>query len=263
LGARILEIAGIGIGDELMVSGEARRMQEHDPRKVRVTFNGEHRWHRVWAYNKRIATLGERGDFQEYAARVNGLRPYTASKSAQRWTWREYRPPPGEIYLNDFETDFGRRHAGRIVLEPTIKRGAPPGKDWGWIRWNKLAWIFEREGVRVTQLGPIGTRILDGSVEHIVTSDFRAAAAVLANARGAVVHEGGQHHAAAALGLPAVVIFGGYISPAVTGYEMQTNFFTGDDLGCGMRIACEHCRAAMARIEPEQVARSFLRLLNG
>jgi hypothetical protein len=61
------------------------------------------------------------------------------------------------------------------------------------------------------------------------------------------------HHAAAALGVPAVVIFGGFISPAVTGYAAHANIFTGDDLGCGNINPCPHCRAAMERISVDQV----------
>jgi ADP-heptose:LPS heptosyltransferase len=81
----------------------------------------------------------------------------------------------------------------------------------------------------------------------------RQASAVLAGAALLISPEGGLHHAAAALGLRAVVIFGGFISPATTGYDLHRNFFTGGQ-ACGMRLACAHCAEAMARITPEEVA---------
>lgn len=248
-----------------MLSGEARRAQERDPRKVRITFNGQaFEWrkeqHAAWDGNPRIAQPDDLGDFQDLAGRVNGLRPYAARKTRERWVWREYAPPPGEIYFTSEERDFGSRYAGRVILEPHIKRGASPNKEWGWVRWNKLAWLLGRRRVRVTQLGPHGTPLLDGA-DFVATADFRSAAAVLAHARAAVVPEGGLHHACAALGVPAVVLYGGFISPAVTGYESQVSLFTGDGLGCGMRLACGHCRSAMAQIAPETVAARLLEFL--
>jgi ADP-heptose:LPS heptosyltransferase len=91
---------------------------------------------------------------------------------------------------------------------------------------------------------------------------MRDAAAVLATARAAVLPEGGLHHVCAAVGTSAVVIYGGYISPQVTGYEGQTAFFTGSGLGCGMRVACTHCKQSMEAIAPEAVFEALQRALN-
>ena len=64
--------------------------------------------------------------------------------------------------------------------------------------------------------------------------------------------EGGLHHAAAALGTPTIVIFGGFISPRQTGYPHQVNLFTGGT-PCGMRRRCDHCEQAMRRVAIEEV----------
>ena len=42
-----------------------------------------------------------------------------------------------------------------------------------------------------------------------------------------VTTEGGLHHVAAALSVPAVVLYGNFISPDQTGYAGQTNIYTG------------------------------------
>lgn len=76
-----------------------------------------------------------------------------------------------------------------------------------------------------------------------------------------VTTEGGLHHAAAIFGIPAVVIYGGYISPRQTGYDGQVALFEGGE-PCGWRKPCPHCAAAMGKIEPERVfehAMKFLR----
>jgi len=252
----------MGWGDELIVTGIARKMQEHDRRKLRVVYEGgASRWCELWNGNPRIARRDERGNFRLLRARSDGLRPYMAAQSPRRWTWKQYAPPVGEIYFAEAERQFGARYAERLIVEPNLKAKASRNKDWGWARWVALASLLQaRLGMRVTQLGPAGTRLLPGA-EHVVTPSIRRAAAVIATARAAVLTEGGLHHVAAAVGTRAVVIYGGYISPAVTGYERQLGFFTGEGFGCGMRVPCAHCHEAMARIDPARVADSLAGLL--
>lgn len=234
-----------------MVTGRARELQARDPRKVRVVYERP-RWHEAWEGNPRIARLEEQGDFQEYRPRDGYKRPYIAEKNEQKWTWRSYQPPRGELYFSAAELAFGDAHRERIVFEIRIKPGASPNKDWGKARWVELLRMARKRGLRIAQLGPIDKYKLDGA-EFIVTSSMRLAAAVIARARVIVVPEGGMHHVAAATGTPAVVIFGGYIAPSVTGYAGQRNLFTGGGLGCGMRVKCQHCARAMADIEPSHV----------
>lgn len=57
-------------------------------------------------------------------------------------------------------------------------------------------------------------------------------------------------HAAAAVGVPSVVIVGGFVSPDNTGYAMHTNLFVGPE-PCGSARPCEHWRAAMKQIGVE------------
>jgi ADP-heptose:LPS heptosyltransferase len=252
----------MGWGDELMVTGRVRELQRTDPRPVKILYE-RGRWHEAWEHNPRIAPKGAAGEFQELRPRTDYLRPYMRAKSEQRYTWKAYGPPVGELYLTDKEKAFGALYAGRIVIEPNLKGGASINKDWGRERWGVLVGRMRERGLAATQLGPANTRRLGGA-EFIETNNMRYAAAVLARARAAVLPEGGQHHVAAAVGCPAVVIFGGYIAPAVTGYPWQSNLFVHDEqhpLGCGWRVRCAHCAAAMARIHPERVLQELEALL--
>lgn len=249
----------MGWGDELMVTGQVRVMQAADPRKVRVQYERE-RWFDTYDHNPRIARPGETGDFQTLRPREHWLRPYMAGKTERQWTWKPYVAPRGELYLTDAEQAFGDRHNGRVIVEPHLKFGASPNKQWGWARWQRLANLMLAAGVRLSQLGPADARRLDG-VEFIVSANLRLAAAVIRVAKAVVVPEGGLHHTAAVFQVPAVVIYGGFISPAVTGYPEQVSLFTGGPehpLGCGMRQPCEHCAVAMADIEPSAVAHALL-----
>lgn len=249
----------MGVGDEIMAAGQARRLQALDPRKVRIVYRGMvPRWNEVWLHNPRIAQPSDLGDFQ-ILENGPGCRPYIKEKTAQQWVWRDWDCPKGEIYLTLQEVAFGEHYQDRVIIEPHLKRKASPNKDWGILNWVRVAELMRRAGIRYAQLGPRGTRILEGA-EHIVTDTFRQAAAVLANSVACVVPEGGLHHAAAALGIPAVVIYGGFISPKQTGYEDQVSIFTGGS-PCGMRIPCSHCAKAMSQIKPDRVFHELERLL--
>lgn len=251
----------MGYGDELMATAQARERQLRDPhgRKVRVVGRDRQaRWSEVFEGNPRIARPGVTGDTTHV---VNGpnARPYIAEKTPERWTWKPWACEPGELYFSRFETEFAARHAPGIVIEPTLKAKASPNKAWGVERWDAFVALARARGHDLVQLGPPGIVPLEG-VRHIQTPGFRRAAAVLARARAFVGHEGGLHHAAAAVGVPAVVIFGGYISPAQTGYAGHRNLFVGD-APCGNRKPCAHCAAAMAAITPDRVLHALEDLL--
>lgn len=238
-----------------MLTGHARVMQKTDPRKVRVVYEKAHRWSELFNYNPRLARALDQGDFQEYRPRVNGLRPYCAAKSDTRWTWKPYRPPAGEVYFDRYERLFAEAHEGLVVIEPHVKRQASPNKDWGEERWRRLVDLMRAAGITPVQIGPRDTQRLTGAA-FLETQNFRYACAVVSKARVVVTHEGGLHHAAAAFNTPAVVLYGGYIAPEVTGYDYQVNLFkrtAEHPLGCGWRTPCAHCRGAMASITPDQV----------
>jgi hypothetical protein len=253
----------MGWGDEIMVTGEVRRRAAGTARRFAVRDvrwrHREHRWHDIWEGNPHIARPGE--PFDEWILNCPGNRPYIAAKGFRRWTWQPYRPEPGEIFLAATERALGGVCAGSVLVQVTLKAAASPNKDWGWDRWQALT--RSERGVEWLQIGEPGTRRLDGVRFH-ATRTFREACAVLSGARAAVLHEGGLHHAAAALAVPAVVIFGGFVAPAVTGYERQRSLFTGGaehPLGCGMRTSCRHCHRAMAAITPRDVVAELSALL--
>lgn len=250
----------MGWGDEIMVTGIARRLQERSPLRVRVhDKRGRPRWSDIWKGNPRLAPPDFKGRVQ-VLTNGPGRRPYVETETAQRWVWRDWICPVGEIHLGERERLFAAGYAGRVILEPALKAEASPNKDWGRLRWAELARQLSRQGHRVAQFAGPGMACLPG-VELIRTASFREACAVLACARLTVLPEGGLHHAAAALGTPTIVIFGGYISPRQTGYAHQVNLFTGGT-PCGMRERCRHCELAMQRIATEEVLVKSLMLID-
>jgi hypothetical protein len=243
-----------------MVTGHCRELQLKDPRKVKLDY-GKRIWNEVFENNPRIALPEDQGDFQVYRPREFGLRPYASSKSGTKWGWRnDYKPPVGEFYFTRYEAGAVERLEPGVIVEPNMKGSASPNKDWGWANWQELVRLIGLAGWRATQVGPVGLNRISGA-EWIETRTFRMAAATLSRARAAVLPEGGLHHAAAAVGVKSIVIYGGYISPQQTGYNLHENIFTGGE-PCGMRIPCRHCEKAMASIAPEMVMEKLKKIMS-
>lgn len=246
-----------------MASGRARVMQLTDPRKVRIQHQNKRAWSEVWENNPRIAGPSEEGDFQILYARSvsSNMRPYHLAKSPQKWTYNlAFRPDVGELYFSDAEKSFGQQFAPQVIVEPNIKAAASPNKRWPWERWQAFASMATKAGIRLYQVGPPGTRKLIG-VALIDTKSFRLACAVLARAKAYVGGEGGLHHAAAALGVPGVVVMGGFTPLELTGYSLHRNLGVSLGDACGMRMPCAHCAREMARITPDEVFKQLMEVL--
>lgn len=245
----------MGLGDALMASGAARIAQQTDPRKIRVMHQRKPAWSEVWENNPRIAQLEERGDLQMLYARslTTNMRPYHLDKTDKQWKYNPtFRADVGEIYLTPKECAFGPEFKPDIIIEPNIKAGASPNKAWRDDYWNAFVKMAIAAGYRLAQMGPPGARRFTG-VDFFGTPTFRAGCSIVKRSLGIVTTEGGLHHAAAALGIPGVVIFGGFTPVELTGYAVHRNLGRGVDDACGMRSPCEHCKKAMAEITPEQV----------
>jgi hypothetical protein len=238
----------MGWGDEIMAAAQARLLYESNPQPVAILDKfGKPRSHKLWQGLDYIAQPGQ--PIRQSIVNGSSCRPYIDYNrtTKKRWFYTNWRASVGEIVC------YRAPKRDYVVIEPAIKRNASPNKQWdGW-----QALVHARPAVDWVQLGPVGTRPLVGA-RHIVTNDFTAACAALSGARAAILPEGGLHHAAAALGVPAVVIFGSMVSPMNTGYDCQRNIYRPHDSGpCGWRIPCLHCQNVMEGISPYEVLREF------
>ena len=249
----------MGIGDEIMAAGQARALREKTRRHVAIVDQrGKLRRHDIWINNSDVAAALTSDCLR--LLNCSGIRPYIASKTATRWIWKPFKPTPARIVFYSQEEQFGQRHGtDKILIEPNVKAITHTNKEWFWERWQQLA---DRHPGRFIQVGPANTRRLE-RVEYVLTTEFRQAAAILKYALAYVGPEGGLHHAAAALGTPAVVLFGGFISPESTGYTLPNhrNLFTGGQ-ACGMRVNCKHCRAAMDAITVDMVDQHLMEVVD-
>lgn len=261
----------MGFGDELMAAGHAQTVWGANP-SLRVAIcdrAGDVRWHEVWDGNPIIAKPRDVANGERVQRIKNGVgcRPYIKSLTVERglvctdWKAAEHI---GRLYLTEDELAVGRalkaQFGSYVVIEPCQKSLSNPNKLWGWHRYEAV--IKACPDVRFVQVMHAQSVALPG-VETVRAERFREACGVLASASGFLGSEGGMHHACAALGIRAVVIFGGFISPDVTGYPTHINLAdTRDGSPCGRWRPCQHCHRAMARISPRKVVASLRQLVS-
>lgn len=231
-----------------MATARVRALHARNPVPVLVQgLDGRPRWSEVWEHNPRIARTAARAG--QVLRDGPGARPYLDydRMTRRRFYFHDQALRPGEIFLTDEE----RMRARPVVLiEPHIKHGASANKDWGFQRFQAV--VRARPDLPWAQCD-YGAPILAG-VEAIATHGFREACGLLSGALAAVLPEGGLHHAAAALGVRAVVLFGAYIPPSVTGYSMHINLARDVPEVVGVNPADSRARAALASITPQEVA---------
>lgn len=237
----------MGLGDWIMATAQIRDMNERTGRQVVVVDRmGRPRWSEVFEHNPRVAK-----EFSRDADRLlnaGGARPYIRAKTPTHWFWQRWDSKPGELYLTDEEIGRAFEFGGGVLVEPNTK--VPDGnKAWPFERWQQLVGAVDLPWV---QVGPAGTRRLSG-VRFVETATAREAFAILSWSRLFVGTEGGLHHAAAALGVRAVVLWSEFISPVFTGYAGQRNIRKTTAV-CGSRVPCPSCRASMAAITVAEVA---------
>lgn len=258
----------MGFGDEVIGSGLARgavargkRIAFGDGKKIIWSSQA----HEVFKNNPNVARPGEENlPNIEWIHHYNGQRLYGFT-SGGRWIFNpRFQCCPGEFFFSDEESLFGQGlHDIEVVIEPRVKRhGACSGsnKQWPVLRYQKLVHNLMELRYRCVQLVPPQSKPLLTGARALYTPSYRHAAMVLSKARLYIGPEGGLHHAAAAVGLPAVVLFGGFANPKVTGYSDHVNL-TGGANSCGKIADCAHCQEAMHAIKVIDVMQEALALL--
>ena len=245
----------MGWGDEVMAAGEAQALGG----KVGIyDNNGNQRYHPAWENNHCIAKIGE--NHTKKIVNAPNCRPYVKKINHATWEWQPYVPKLASFYFSAEELAFmAKLPLNYIVIEPNLKDKAESiNRRWSW---ERFAEVTNNTDLQFVQLGKTKPKMLPNT-KWIKTDNERYMAAALRMARAYIGHEGGMHHTAAAVQTPAVVIFGGFITPKVTGYKNHINFAV-DGLGCGRRLKCTHCESAMNEITSNAVINALRGILNG
>ena len=235
----------MGWGDSLMACGEAKELHEKTGQKVMIGDNKliQHE-PEIFANNPFVSNK-----IKPDAVWLNnciGNRPYIKHTKNGRIIFNNYRPKPAHLFFTDKELEWARQNAPKdfIVIEPNVKETYKHTVNKAWHYWDELL----KHDYPFYQLG-----MKEPITRRIKTQNFREALLILSQAKMFVGTDGGLHHAAAALGIPAVVIWTGFTSPKHLGYDSHINLHDGGE-PCGTYSGlCPHCVKISKKITVEQV----------
>jgi hypothetical protein len=237
----------MGLGDWIMASGDAKEANEKTKKKVKLGDGVRMSWDgQVFANNPRMASNSDTDVV--WVKNYQGHRPYLKGTKNGRLLFNDdYKPRAGEIYFNQLEKkNISKIDKDYIVVEPNVKRLYAHTVNKAWHGWEEL---FKHD-LPWLQLGDVTVKRYTNWKE---TAAFRDALQVLSKAKLFVGTDGGLHHAAAALGIPSVVIWTGFTSPRHLGYDTHTNIHDGSE-PCGTYDSvCQHCLLKSKAITVEQV----------
>lgn len=258
----------MGYGDDIMATGLARGLAA---RGKRAAFGDGKKiiwgpWsEEMFANNPNIARPGsEQSKDLEWIAHYKGQRKYNKLVNG-KWAWNyDFKVTPGEFFFSDDEKSLAKVVTpGFIVIEPNVpwQKKVASNKDWGDQKFRHLAKRLRNRGKELVQFKHGNSHRMLGDASLIELQTFRNVIATLSRASLYIGPEGGMHHAAAAVGVKAVVIMGGFIPPQIVGYDGHINL-TGGAAACGNIEPCSHCKLAMDRISVDEVYTAAVSLLS-
>lgn len=236
----------MGWGDSLMACGEAKELHEKTGKKVMIG-NGKILEHPTEIFANNPFISNEITDDAVWLNNCVGNRPYIKETKGGRIYFNNYRPKPAQFFFTEDEIKWAKKNvpADFIVIEPNVKETYKHTVNKAWHYWSDLI----KHDYNFVQLGIHNNPI----TKQVKTKTFREALLVLSQAKMFVGTDGGLHHAAAALGIPAVVIWTGFTSPKHLGYDSHINIHDGGE-PCGTYSGlCPHCVKISKSISVEKV----------
>jgi len=256
----------MGYGDDMMATYYARKLSEKYGKKVAVGNGSRYYYSEVFdnnpylMENPLLKKAKKLPDDTLWLENYPGCRPYIdyQSSNQDKLVFKDQGDRGvGDVFLTDQELVDAYTKIKNLVpfvlIEPSIKGTiSASNKDWGFERWQAVTKGVSAKHKVVQVLHQFSTPLK--GVESIEVNSFRESLAILYFSSYFLGSEGGMHHASAALGVPGQVIFGGFISPDITGYKIHRNHYIDGGISpCGSLLECEHCRVSMASILPETI----------
>lgn len=256
-------------GDAIMATSLARGLHAQGKLAAFYEKKGKIRWteycEQIFTNNPNIARPGMEKKsnlvwFQHYKKKIA-----YAKFDGNRWVWDyTFKAQAGEFFFASTERLPASIKEPFIVIEPNVawNRLVSVNKDWGNGNYEKLAKALIDGGRIIVQFIHNNSRRRINGAHQVVTKTFHEAAAIMSRASLVIAPEGANHHAAAALNIPAVILWGGYSPPQIMGYDGQIKLTGNASEACGTTGVCSHCRDAMKAISVDEVYEAAIRELN-
>jgi ADP-heptose:LPS heptosyltransferase len=162
-----------------------------------------------------------------------------------------------EIFLTKKELRIGKNlisnFKNTIVINPT--GACSKNKEWIYERWNEVVRMLSE--FTFIQVGLETEKLIEGVVDFRVGYSLREQLAILANSRLYLGVDSFWAHAAAALNVKGVVLFGAS-TPVIWGHDNNVNIYKG--ISCSPCIDwigeanCPYSKKCMSLITTEEVA---------
>ena len=274
----------MGLGDDLMWLGEAAKVHDKNPDAV---IHDGREYSAMWKYHDWIVTPDYNGPKKKILVprKPGGNRWYINGWGPGKIIYKNYNPTPAPYQLPQQEIDKAKQilvdnkvdlTKPFVVVNPDTKNTTlSSNKDWGINNWQQLTDLLNQhiQVVRIKPAGPVND--ISGHVQYnqktldnafnILENDVRISFAMMSLSTAIITSEGGLHHFAAARKIPAFVIYGGVIHPDQTGYSnCNQTYYVYDDpkTPCGSQTPCNHCKQAMAAIDPTMIYEDVMDLIN-
>jgi len=258
----------MGVGDALMATGEVRELRKKFPDIKCIIGDGlRYYWNEVFDLNPFIIKGSDINNFKKvtWIKNYEGNRPYRnygENLPKDNYNWKKnFKPKRGEIFFSDNELQLSEEIITKIknkigskkliFIEPHVKKRLGfENRDWGFSKWQEVVRKL-RNQYEFLQITYGDNKPIEGCI-NIHGLNFRSSVAILSKCDLFIGTEGGMHHAAAATNRSAVVIFGGHISPNITGYDFHKNLYVNlKESPCGYKNFCKHCEECMKLISTD------------
>ena len=133
-----------------------------------------------------------------------------------------------DIYLQDEEIlwgkDFISKFQNPICINPTSV--CSKNQEWELHKWEELVEIVSSKGFSFIQIGKADENYINGCIDLRSKFSIRQCIAILNASKGFIGVDSFWQHAASALNIPAIVLFGDS-SPSIWGHDNNINIYRG------------------------------------
>ena len=270
----------MGWGDYIMTTGIVRRLKHQNPNLqilIKEPFNKTRQYRDIFYKNPFIInaeTINEKLPHIKIPRVLAGIN----DKSKNKIIWSPERVAEvGNFYVKKEETDFAektiqtviehwktknkKQPKGIIFISDTAKRKMVINKkivfyehavnrEWGEKKWEKFIRISSNDYVL---LKTSDTKEDQSEGLYSIICDFRTTFSIMKKCDFFIGNEGGLAHLWAVTGKQALVIFGHWIPPHVTGYPFHLNLSTNLNDHCGSLKKCEKCLSFFNDLDSEYI----------
>ena len=150
-----------------------------------------------------------------------------------------------------------------IGIQSTGNSAHTQNKNWSIEKFQEVAAAL-RKRYAIVQFGSQDDPPLTVDANLCGKLSLRQSFIALRECRGFVGQVGFLMHAAAAVEVPAVIIYGGFEAPWQSGYEDNINIYNPVPCApCWLWSPCPYSKKCMTEISPKQVIESFDQLMSG